>query len=130
MIHNAANAAKLNQSLQVAERAKPAIESLRNTGKLPSNYVTKSEATSAGWKPGKALKNSVPGGQIGGDIFRNSNSIVPSASGRIWYEADIGLVSTMKRSKQPGTRLLYSNDGLLYVTPDHYQTAHPIGRWK
>ena len=52
------------------------------------------------------------------------------ASGRVWREADVGLNYAMSRSKQPGTRLLYSSDGLLYVTADHYKTVQSIGRWK
>lgn len=83
-----------------------------------------------GWQPGKALNNTNPGGQLGGDVFANSTNVLPSASGRIWYEADVGLANTMSRSNQAGTRLLYSNDGLLYITTDHYQTAVSIGRWK
>ena len=105
------------------------IDSLKNTGKLPSNYVTKAQAQAAGWSKGKALGNYVPGGQIGGDIFANSTGIVPDAPGRIWYEADIGLNSQMSRAKQPGTRLLYSSDGLTYITSDHYDTAQELGRW-
>ena len=116
--------------LGAADRAGDVIHSLRTTGQLPSNYMTKGEAAARGWQPGKALGNSVPSGQVGGDVFVNSNKIAPSAPGRVWYEADIGISSTMSRAKQPGTRLLYSNDGLLYVTPDHYYSAHPIGRWK
>jgi len=67
---------------------------------------------------------------LGGDIFQNSTGILPSSPGQVWYEADIGLTNTMSRSNQLGTRLLYTNDGLLYVTPDHYQTVFPIGTWK
>lgn len=48
----------------------------------------------------------------------------------MWYEADIGLTNTSSRSKQDGTRFLYSNDGLLYITTDHYETVLPIGKWK
>ncbi|PJO77012.1 hypothetical protein GJV52_12665 [Neisseria brasiliensis] len=48
-----------------------------------------------GWKPGKALNNTVPGGQLGGDIFANATNILPSKGGRIWYEADIGITNTM-----------------------------------
>ena len=44
--------------------------------------------------------------------------------------ADVGLKNTISRSKQLGTRLLYSNDGLLYITTDHYQSVTFIGRWK
>jgi filamentous hemagglutinin len=128
--HSVANFAKHKELLSVTESAYPLVDSLRNTGQLPSNYVTKSQAVQQGWKPGKALDNSIPGGQLGGDIFQNSTNVLPSAQNRVWYEADIGLSGTMTRAKQPGTRLLYSNDGLLYVTPDHYDTVHLIGRWK
>ncbi len=110
--HNAANAAPLAEDLSAAELANPVMENLRNAGALPSHYVTKSQATAAGWTPGKALGNSVPGGQHGGDVFRDPSSIgLPTAPGRVWYEADIGLSSAMSRAKQPGTRLLYSGDG-------------------
>jgi hypothetical protein len=128
--HNAAKFAKYNDELRLVEKANPLVESLRATGELPSNYVTKQEAIQAGWKPGKALENYVPGGQIGGDIFQNSTGALPSAPNRVWFEADVGLTGAMSRSNQPGTRLLYSNDGQLYVTPDHYNTVVPIGRWK
>lgn len=104
------------------------MESLRATGELPSNYVTKADAMAKGWKPGKALNNYVPGGQIGGDVFQNTTGVLPQASGRVWYEADAGLSNTMSRAKQAGTRLVYSNDGLTYVTYDHYETVHAIGR--
>jgi hypothetical protein len=128
--HNAANFAKHNELLSTIELANPLVENLRGSGQLPSNYVTKAQAVQQGWEPGKALGNSIPGGQLGGDVFQNSTNVLPSAQGRIWYEADVGLDSTISRAKQPGTRLLYSNDGLLYVTPDHYESVHLIGRWK
>ncbi|MBX9362853.1 pre-toxin TG domain-containing protein [Streptomyces sp. WAC04114] len=124
------NASRLTAVLRTTEQANPLIDSLRKTGKLPSNYVTKSQAAQKGWEPGKALGNHVPGGQIGGDIFRDPASIgLPTKSGRVWYEADVGLTNTMKRSKQPGTRLLYSDDGLLYVTTDHYKTVDFVGTY-
>ena len=129
--HNSANAAKLTANLRTAELANPVVHSLRQTGQLPSNYVNKSQASAAGWQPGKAIQNSVPGGQIGGDIFRDPTSIgLPMKSGRMWREADIGLQSGMKRSKQPGTRLLYSDDGLAFITADHYETVYRLIDWK
>lgn len=127
---NSVTAAGLNLDLKTTQAANEVIDSLRTTGQLPSNYVTKDQAKLDGWQPGKALNNSVPGGQIGGDIFENSTNVLPSANGRVWYEADIGLKNTMSRSNQPGTRLLYSNDGLLYITTDHYETVTKIGSWK
>ena len=33
-------------------------------------------------------------------------------------------------NKQAGTRLLYSNDGLIFITTDHYKTFKDVGRWK
>ncbi|MEU2711931.1 ribonuclease domain-containing protein [Streptomyces sp. NPDC007205] len=125
-----ANAARLSNLLKVVESANPLVDSLRRTGTLPSHFVTKSQAMARGWVAGKAVNNHVPGGQIGGDPFMNTDGRLPSAAGRTWHEADVGLVNTMGRNKQPGTRLLWSDDGLLYVTTDHYKSFDPIGRWK
>lgn len=128
--HNAASYAGLKLDLQTTQAANDVVDSLRTTGKLPSNYVTKQVAEDNGWAGGKALNNYVSGGQIGGDVFHNTTNLLPSAPGRSWYEADVGLNNTMSRAKQAGTRLLYSNDGLLYITTDHYETATSIGKWK
>lgn len=69
---------------------------------------------------------------MGGDVFNNVPPVngLPQTATRTWQEVDIGLSNTMSRSNQPGTRLLYSNDGLLYITTDHYKTVTPIGTWK
>jgi hypothetical protein len=120
----------LANQLRTADAAGPLLDSLRASGKLPANFVTKAQAEAAGWMPGKAIGNYVPGGQLGGDVFLNTTKVVPPAPGRIWFEADVGLVSEMTRAKQPGTRLLYSSDGLAYVTFDHYETAIQIPGWK
>ncbi|MBK4717172.1 ribonuclease domain-containing protein, partial [Tenebrionibacter intestinalis] len=128
--HNAASYAGLKLDLKTTEAANDLVESLRKTGQLPESYVNKAQAMDNGWKPGKALNNTSPGKQIGGDIFENSNNILPSSPGRVWREADIGIDNTMSRSNQAGTRLLYSDDGLLYITTDHYETATSIGKWK
>ncbi|WP_410586902.1 polymorphic toxin-type HINT domain-containing protein [Amycolatopsis sp. lyj-23] len=131
LVHNSTCIA-LGTSLGVAELANPLVDSLKLSGKLPSNYVTKAVAEAAGWKAGKALNNFIPGAQIGGDVFRNVPALVPEAPGRIWYEADVGLDSAMTRAKQPGYRLLYSNDGLAYVTFDHYELGsfYRLPNWK
>jgi len=128
--HNAAIYAKLKVDLRTTADANDIVDSLRATGQLPSSYVTKSEAAQNGWRPGKALENSVPGGQIGGDVFHNTTGVLPSSVGRVWYKADVGLTGSRFRASQPGTRLLYSNDGLLFITNDHYNSVHGIGRWK
>ncbi len=127
---NVANYAKQKELLKTTEAANDVVASLRTTGKLPPHYVTKANAKSQGWEEGKSVNPHVPGGQLGGDVFKNSTGVLPTAPGRTWFEADIGLSNTITRAKQAGTRLLYSNDGLLYVTPDHYDTVHSIGVWK
>lgn len=122
---------RLRGDLAAAEAANPLVGSLKETGELPDNYVTKDEARAAGWEPGKAVGNSIPDGQLGGHTFENEDGeIVPSAPGRTWYEADVGLDPSISRSNQPGTRLLYSNDGLAYVTSDHYQSVYQLPNWK
>ncbi|MDX5562731.1 ribonuclease domain-containing protein [Streptomyces sp. ID05-04B] len=127
---SAAAGAALKEDLAAAQLANGVADSLRTTGKLPGNYVTKAEAAAQGWKPGKALGNKIPGAQLGGDVFQNADGKLPSANGRTWYEADIGIDSSRTRAKQPGTRLLYSSDGLAYVTADHYESFYPISNWR
>ena len=129
---NVATYAGLKLDLKTTQAANEVVESLQTTGKLPPNYVDKAQAAQQGWQPGKALNNFVPGGQLGGDVFNNVPPVngLPQAANRTWQEVDIGLSNTMSRSNQPGTRLLYSNDGLLYITTDHYKTVTPIGIWK
>ena len=70
----------------------------------------------------KKLSSVLPGKMVGGDIYANDDNKLPTAPGRIWYEADINYV-TGKRNRQ---RIVYSNDGLIFVTYDHYQTFYEI----
>ena len=49
---------------------------------------------------------------IGGDSYKNKEGKLPSAPGRVWYEADINYESGY-RNRQ---RILYLNDGLVFVT--------------
>ena len=122
-------AVQLREQLHVAELAEPVLDSLRTTGELPAEYIPKAQAESAGWAPGKALNNYVPGGSLGGDVFDNFPPVLPEAPGRVWFEADIGLDYTMGRGKQAGHRLVYSNDGLAYVSADHYKSFLPVEDW-
>ena len=126
--HNAANYARLKEQYRVSELANDAVDSITKTGRLPNNYITKVQAKVLGWSEGKALNNYAPGKAIGGDIFNNSTGILPMKNGRIWYEADVGINYIMSRSnfKNPGYRILYSSDGLIYGTYDHYKTVFPI----
>ena len=57
------------------------------------------------------------------DSYKNRDHRLPEAIGRVWYEADFDYA----RGYRNGCRLLYSNDGLIFVTYDHYLTFHEIG---
>ena len=87
-------------------------------GHLPSNFVTKSEARDAGWEGG-SLEDYFPGCSIGGDVFGNREGLLPSKSGRKYYECDI---DTKGKSSRGAKRIVFSNDGLIYYTDDHYES--------
>jgi len=85
-------------------------------GRLPNNFITKSQAKSLGWKSG-SLERYAPGKCIGGDRFYNNESLLPKASGRYYYECDI---DTLGASSRGAKRIVFSNDGLIYYTSNHY----------
>ena len=88
---------------------------------LPDGYITKNEARSLGWEERKGnLAEVAPGKAIGGDRFQNREKHLPDAPDRIWYEADLDYNGGYRGPK----RLLYSNDGLIYYTLDHYETMN------
>ena len=87
-------------------------------GHLPSNYITKAEAEKLGWTGG-ALERCAPGKCIGGSRFGNYEGLLPDAPGRRWTECDI---DTLGASSRGAKRLVYSNDGLIYYTGDHYES--------
>ena len=87
-------------------------------GRLPANFITKKQAQQAGW-PGGSLEPYCPGKCIGGDRFGNREGLLPSAPGRIWIECDI---DTLGASSRGAKRLVFSNDGLIYYTDDHYES--------
>ena len=85
-------------------------------GHLPSNYITKKEAEKLGW-PGGSLEPYAPGKCIGGSRFGNYEGLLPDAKGRSWTECDI---DTMGARSRGAKRIVFSNDGLIYYTGDHY----------
>ena len=87
-------------------------------GCLPSNFVTKDEAKQAGWEGG-SLEKYLPGKCIGGDRFGNREGLLPDAPGRTWTECDI---NTLGASSRGAERIVFSNDGLIYYTGDHYDS--------
>ena len=87
-------------------------------GKLPSNFITKKEAKALGWQGG-SLEPYAPGKCIGGDRFGNYEGILPKVKGRTYYECDI---DTLGKKKRGAKRIIYSSDGQIYYTGDHYET--------
>lgn len=85
---------------------------------LPSNYITKKEAENLGWTGGSVQKYK-KGAAIGGSSFGNFEGILPTKKGRKYYECDI---DTNGASSRGAKRIIYSNDGLIYYTDDHYET--------
>lgn len=86
--------------------------------KLPSNFITKKEAQALGWSGG-SLEKYAPGKCIGGDKFGNYEGILPKKQGRTYTECDI---DTLGASSRGAKRIVFSNDGLIYYTDDHYET--------
>ena len=85
-------------------------------GKLPDYYITKQEAIDKyRWRRGKDLSKFIKNKMIGNEIYKNINHTLPEKTGRIWKECDIDYVS----GKRGPARLYYSNDGLIFYSPDH-----------
>ena len=87
-------------------------------GKLPDNFITKNEARDLGWEGG-GLEDFAPGKCIGGDRFGNYEELLPDAPGRTWTECDI---DTLGKDSRGAKRIVFSNDGLIYYTDDHYES--------
>jgi hypothetical protein len=75
------------------------------------------------WVPncwfGGSLEQVLPGMCIGGDYFGNYEGQLPKAKGRRWTECDINTLGARSRGPE---RIIFSNDGLIYYTPDHYES--------
>lgn len=85
---------------------------------LPDNFITKKEAQELGW-PGGDLEPYAPGKCIGGSRFGNYEGRLPEAEGRSYTECDIDTLGAKSRGAK---RIVFSNDGLIYYTEDHYET--------
>ncbi len=90
---------------------------------LPENYLTKNEAYDLGWNPDEGnLWDVAEGMSIGGDKFGNREGLLPKEKGRQYYECDIDYEGGYRNEK----RIVYSNDGLIYYTDDHYESFEEI----
>ena len=98
-------------------------EYLHEFGHLPPNYLTKKEAQDLGWVANKGnLWEVAPGKSIGGDRFGNREGLLPEASGRKYYECDIDFDGSYRNAK----RIVYSSDGLIFYTEDHYESFQQL----
>ncbi len=85
---------------------------------LPSNFITKNEAKALGWEGG-SVEKFAKGKAIGGDYFGNFEGLLPKKNGRKYTECDI---DTLGKSSRGAKRIIFSNDGLIYYTDDHYES--------
>ena len=92
--------------------------------KLPKNYITKNQARELGWQRG-GLDDYKYGACIGGDRYGNYEETLPEKKGRRYYECDIG---TLHKNRRGSKRIVYSNDGLIYYTEDHYESFELLYR--
>lgn len=91
---------------------------LKNTGRLPEYYISNEDIEALGWKKGKEPAKYAPSRMVTMGIYHNRNGHLPNSRGRIWYEADVSYY----KGKRNSQRILWSNDGLIFVTYDHYKT--------
>ena len=86
---------------------------------LPPNYIKKNDAMDLGWESTLGNLYEVTGGKsIGGDRFYNNDRKLPNKKGRKYYECDVEYYGGYRGAE----RLVYSNDGLIFYTKDHYAT--------
>ncbi len=92
---------------------------MKRLGRLPPYYLAEDEADALGYESKKGnLHDVAPEKMLDKGVYMNRNGHLPEEYGRVWYEADINYVDGYR-----GTcRVLYSNDGLVFVTYDHYET--------
>ena len=95
---------------------------LKYYGKLPEYYISPEQLGELGWNYGDRPSQYVSGKMLGGGIYENENRKLPTKPGRVWYEADINYTPGRRNDH----RIVWSNDGLIFVTYDHYHTFYEI----
>ncbi|CAB1276555.1 ribonuclease domain-containing protein [Candidatus Nitrosacidococcus tergens] len=121
------NNQKLNHNLQyqeITQLTQPAavVAYLKEYRRLPDYYLTKNQARHLGWIPSKGnLCDILPNHAIGGDRFGNREKRLPMSRGRAYFEADLNY----QCGRRGADRLIYSSDGLIFITQDHYETFQP-----
>ena len=95
---------------------------LKHYGRLPDYYISYPQLETLGWNYGDRPSKFAPGRMLGGGIYDNDDKKLPTKVGRVWYEADINYTQGRRNLH----RILWSNDGLIFVTYDHYHTFYEI----
>ena len=101
------------------EEAQRIADYLFEHGELPDTFLRKRDAQALGWNSAYNYVSDVaPGRSIGGDYFSNYEQKLPVVQGRKYYEADC----FYQGGKRNAYRIIYSNDGHVWYTGDHYNT--------
>ena len=88
-------------------------------GTLPDNFITKKEAQALGWDSRYNYVSDVaPGKSIGGDYYGNYEGTLPKKKGRTFTECDCNY----RGGKRGRERIVFSNDGHVWYSNDHYET--------
>ena len=95
---------------------------LKYYGRLPDYYISYPQLEALGWRYGDRPSKFAPGRVLGGGIYDNDDRKLPTKIGRVWYEADINYTQGRRNLH----RILWSNDGLIFVTYVHYHTFYEI----
>ncbi|WP_455819015.1 ribonuclease domain-containing protein [Pseudomonas cerasi] len=107
-----------SSDISVLTQQQRVADYLQQHQQLPDYYLRKGDARRQGWDPSKGnLCDVLPGRAIGGDRFSNREGGLPEKNGRRWFEADVNY----QCGRRGTDRMLYSSDGLIYVTRDHYR---------
>lgn len=122
-LHQEAEDSAAQEAQQAPGEKDTVFAYLKEHRELPAYYITKQEAAKLGWQGG-SLEEYAPGKMIGGDRFGNYEGFLPIKSGRRWTEADIG---TMGKASRGTKRIVFSSDGLIYYTEDHYKSFEKLG---
>mgnify|MGYP001172567993 FL=1 len=95
---------------------------LKMSRTLPEYYISEEEIRALGWQRGKSPARYAPGKMLTKGEYENRNGHLPQRDGRVWYEADLNY----HEGKRNRHRIVWSNDGLIFVTYDHYATFYAI----
>lgn len=118
-IFNTENTQSQTANIEDLTREDKVISYLKENHQLPAYYITKAAARKLGWKPEAGnLCEVLPGKAIGGDYFGNREGRLPKAAKRKYFEADLNY----NCGRRGADRLIYSSDGLIFTTKDHYKT--------